>query len=252
MTILALLLVHALAAQAPPFSPFQPDTVFTRVDQMPYFIGCEAFDDGTPEKRQCSDTELVRFISRYLVYPEKAKMQGVEGTVFVSFIIGQEGLVSNLTILNDIGGGCGQAALDVIEEMPRWQPGIQLDKPVRVRMNLPIQFFLRAEGRDEAERYRLSWGGLHGEKTTKKTLQENLSHPLYVRGPEGSDRFVDELEFIFEKDSRIISAASRGSISPELEKVVDRVKSNGTFTVLASVQDKGQFITVSKSFKVVK
>ncbi len=250
-TVLALLLFSMLSAQAPPFTSM-PDTVFTRVDQMPYFIGCEAFDDATIEKRECSDLELVRFISRYLVYPEKARYGGIEGTVFVSFIIGNNGLVSNLELLKDIGGGCGQAALDVIEEMPLWQPGSHQGKPVRVRMNLPIQFSLKAKWKDDAEPYQLSWGNLRGKKTTKKALLSSLTHQLYVRGPEGSNRYVDEIEFIYEKDDKLFSAASRGNISSELEKIVDKVKHDGTFTIFASVQDNGHFVSVSRSFQVVK
>ncbi len=249
-TVLALLLFSVLSAQAPPFAPLA-DTVFTKVDQMPYFIGCEAYDDGTAEKRKCSDLELVRFISRYLVYPEKARHNGIEGTVFVSFVIGKDGLLGELSILKDIGGGCGQAAYDVIEEMPRWQPGIQQGKPVRVRMNLPIQFSLRAEWK-EAERYRLSWGNLHGKKATKNALRNSLAYQLCVRGPEGGKRYVDEIEFVFEKDGKVFSAASRGDISPELERIVDRVKHDGTFTIYASVQDNGRFVSVSRSFQIVK
>lgn len=230
----------------------QKDTVLIRAEQMPYFTGCEAFIDDNNEKRKCSDLELVRFLSRYLVYPEKAKYDGIEGTVFVSFIIDEKGAIYQPTVLKDIGGGCGEAALNVIKEMPNWEPGIHNGKRVKVRMNLPIQFFLRAKGIDEAEPYSISWGNLNGKQVTKDQLNDNASKKIYVRGPEGSNRYVDQIEFIYQKDSRLISASSRGEVSTELLKVVERIKKGGTFTINASVQDGGQFITVSRSFLIVK
>ncbi len=247
--LLCILLSQTLPAQFDLFAS-KADTVFTRAEQMPFFMGCEIFDDSIEAKRDCSDLEMVRFISRYLVYPDQAKYDGVEGTVFVSFIIDEKGLVGEPSLLKDIGGGCGEAALDVIREMPRWEPAVHLGKKVKVRMNLPIQFFLRAENRDAAEQCSLSWGTLSGQQTTKDELLENLGQKLYVRGPDGSNRFVDEIEFIFEKDNRQIIATSRGNISDELGKVIHRVKKGGIFSIHASVQDDGRFITISRSFNV--
>ncbi len=252
-TTLACLLLSLLSLQAQ-FDPFTfpGDTVFTKVEQMPYFTGCELSENNTQIKRECSDVELVRFLSRYLIYPEEAKYNGIEGTVFVSFIVDENGLVLDPLVLKDIGGGCGKAALDVLQEMPRWEPAVHHGRKVKVKMNLPIQFYLRAESRDAAEPYSLSWGTLNGATTTKETLQDNLSRKLYIRGPEGGNRFVDQIEFIFEKDNRQISAFSKGDISADLGKVVDRVKKGGLFTINASVQDGGRFVTVSRSYTVTK
>ncbi len=251
------ILAYLLLLQLPLSAQFDPsalpcDTVFTKAEQMPYFTGCELLGDSSHEKRTCSDVEMVRFISRYLIYPDKAKYDGIEGTVFVSFIIDERGQVLNPVVLKDIGGGCGEAALDVIREMPRWQPAVHQGKNVKVRMNLPIQFFLRAENRDAAEVYSLYWGRLQGPTISKEILEENLSRKLYVRGPEGSDLPVDQIEFIFDKENRQVSAFSKGEISDELAKVVGRVKKGGTFTINASVQEGGRFVTVTRTYKVVK
>ena len=250
-TIVCLLVYLLLPAQSDAVA-ITDDSILVRADQMPYFMGCEAFENGTDEKRACSNTELVQFLSRYLVYPDQAKHEGVEGTAFVSFIVDEHGLIHHPGVLLDIGGGCGQAALDVINEMPRWEPAVHHGKPVKVRMNLPIQFFLRAEGLDEAEPYSLSWGILNGKQTTKQQLAENISEKLYVRGPEGSNRYIDQVEFVYQKDNRLVSATSRGDISSDLIKVIERVKKGGTFSIHASVQDDGRFITVSRSYAVVK
>ena len=251
MTFLCLLVWQVLPAQ---FSPnnIALDSIYTKADQMPFFSGCESFDQSINAKRECSDLELVKFISRHLVYPNKAKYEGIEGTVFVSFIVDENGFVHDPSVLMDIGGGCGEAALEVLKQMPQWEPAFHNGHSVKVRMNLPIQFFLRAEGRDEAEPYSLSWGVLAGKQVTKDQLLNNLSSKVYVRGPEGSNRFIDQLEFIFQKDGRLVSASSRGDISPELEKVLQRVKKDGIFTIRASVQDDGQFVMIFRTFSVIK
>ncbi|HHM21203.1 MAG TPA: energy transducer TonB, partial [Bacteroidetes bacterium] len=137
-TVAFTLLWILLAAQSDPFI-LKEDTLLTKADQMPFFTGCEMLSGSPEEKRECSDKELVHFLSRYLVYPEEARNQGIEGTVLVSFIIDETGKVVQPEVLKDIGGGCGAAAIEVVGKMPRWQPAIHQGRAVKVRMNLPIQ-----------------------------------------------------------------------------------------------------------------
>ena len=86
---------------------------------------------------------LRAFIERNLVYPQLAKDQKIEGRVFVSFTVEQNGSISNVKVLRDIGGGCGAEAIRVVMKMPKWKPGKQRGKPVRVQFNLPIEFKLK-------------------------------------------------------------------------------------------------------------
>ena len=83
---------------------------------------------------------LARFIKANLRYPEEALKQGIEGRVFVSFVIEEDGSVSNVRLLRDIGGGCGQEAVRVVKMMPKWKPARQKGKAVRSQYNLPVQF----------------------------------------------------------------------------------------------------------------
>lgn len=234
------------------FGQTSGDTILTDAEQMPYFLGCNEMETEPEAKKQCSERELVRFISRYLVYPEQAKENGVQGTVLVSFVVDENGMVQSPAILSDIGEGCGEAALDVLREMPRWEPAQHHGHAVAVRLNMPVQFYLRADERDRAERFSLNWAGLKGNAVTVGELSDALTHAVHVRGPEGDTRYVDELEFSYEKKGRIVSGIGRGIISSELEKVVERVKQGGTFTIRASVQEGGEFVSVVRSFEVVE
>jgi protein TonB len=85
---------------------------------------------------------MYAYIHKNLKYPELAKEKGIEGRVFVSFIIEKDGSISNVKILRGIGGGCEEAAVEMIKNMPKWKPGKQRGKPVRFQFTLPIKFEL--------------------------------------------------------------------------------------------------------------
>lgn len=85
---------------------------------------------------------MYAYIQKNLVYPEKAKAKGIEGRVFVQFVIEKDGSISNILIKRAIGGGCEEAVVEMIKNMPKWKPGTQKGKPVRCQFNLPINFEL--------------------------------------------------------------------------------------------------------------
>ena len=104
------------------------DAVFVVVEKSPEFPG--------------GNDSLYAFIGRNIKYPEMAKKNKIEGRVFVTFVVEKDGQVSSAKILRDIGGGCGEEALRVVNSMPKWKPGTQRGNPVRVQFNLPIMFQL--------------------------------------------------------------------------------------------------------------
>ena len=86
--------------------------------------------------------KLFEFLGNNLVYPLEAKEAGIEGKVFVEFYIERDGTVCDAKVLRGIGYGCDDEALRVIGLMPKWSPGKQRGKAVRVRYTLPINFKL--------------------------------------------------------------------------------------------------------------
>jgi protein TonB len=105
------------------------DEVFTVVEQMPEFPGGEsAMND---------------FLDKNLQYPSMAKEQGIQGKVWIGFIVDKFGNVSNVEVLRGIGGGCDEEAARVVSIMPRWVPGKQSGRPVIVKFRFPINFTLR-------------------------------------------------------------------------------------------------------------
>jgi protein TonB len=104
------------------------NTPFVVVEEMPVFPGGEA--------------ALMQYLAKNTVYPKRAKEAGISGTVYVTFVVEPDGLVSSIGVLREVTGGCTEEAIRVVSEMPRWKPGKQRGKAVRVRMNLPISFKL--------------------------------------------------------------------------------------------------------------
>lgn len=106
----------------------EEDVIFTVVEDQPSFPGGE-------EAR-------IRYLQENLRYPQMAREAGIQGTVFVTFVVERDGSVTDVRVLRGIGGGCDEEAVRVVRNMPRWQPGRQRGQPVRVQFNMPIRFVL--------------------------------------------------------------------------------------------------------------
>lgn len=86
---------------------------------------------------------LVEYLSNNLKYPDEARTNGITGKVYLRFTVEKTGTIGDVIILKDIGGGCGEEAVRVVKSMPKWRPGMQNGKPVRVWYGLPITFNLK-------------------------------------------------------------------------------------------------------------
>src|SRR5687767_3398867 len=89
--------------------------------------------------------EMRNFIMKNLRYPPQAVENRITGKVYVSFVVDVEGHISDIKLVRDIGGGCGQEALRVVKMMPDWKPGRQNGRPVKSRYSMPIVFDLGEE-----------------------------------------------------------------------------------------------------------
>jgi periplasmic protein TonB len=103
--------------------------IFTVVEEQPAYPGGE-------EGR-------MKFLQDNIKYPEEAKELGIQGRVFVTFVVEVDGSITDVRVLRGIGGGCDEEAVRVVKAMPKWVPGKQRGVPVRVQFNLPIKFTLQ-------------------------------------------------------------------------------------------------------------
>lgn len=141
-----------VAAAAPPPPPPPPPPIeenmkeiFVVVEDMPMFPGCENEPDKKA-KKACADKALMQYLADNVRYPSNAIDNGIQGSVIAQFVVETNGKITDVNILRDIGGGCGDEARRLIESMNKahkWHPGKQRGKPVRVMFTLPVRFKLQ-------------------------------------------------------------------------------------------------------------
>lgn len=103
--------------------------IFTVVEKQPEFPG------GT--------AELFKYLSKAIKYPVIAQENGIQGRVVCSFVVNRDGSIVDIQVMRGVDPSLDKEAIRVISEMPKWKPGEQRGKPVRVRFILPVQFRLQ-------------------------------------------------------------------------------------------------------------
>ena len=176
----------------------EKDSVYNIVEQMPEFLG------GT--------NALLKYVANNIHYPEKAKDAGIEGRVFIGFVIRKDGSVSDVKVMKGIGGGCDEEAVRVINSMPKWTPGRQKGEPVNVNYSMPINFKLdpkknskgqqtsavSAQDNDQKYEYLVVNGAGNGKSEVKNAPDENGVYniveemPKFPGGENAMMKFISE------------------------------------------------------------
>lgn len=100
--------------------------VYSMVDERAQFPG--------------GQNEMLKYLQENLQYPEDAKANNVHGRVIVKFIVERDGSLSDIKVMKGIGSGCNEEAIRLIQSMPKWKPGKNKGKEVRVSMMVPVNF----------------------------------------------------------------------------------------------------------------
>ncbi len=109
--------------------PVQEEQIFIVVEESPEFPG--------------GLQKMYEYIQKNIRYPRMEKEAGIQGRVFVTFVVEKDGSITDVKVLKGVTEGLNKEAVRVIRSMPHWKPGKQRGRPVRVRVNLPINFILR-------------------------------------------------------------------------------------------------------------
>lgn len=102
--------------------------IFSVAEQAPEFPG--------------GDKKRIEFLTENIKYPDEARELGVQGTVYIGFVVEKDGSITNTRVLRGIGKGCEEEAFRAIRMMPKWKPGTQSRQPVRMQVNMPVTFTL--------------------------------------------------------------------------------------------------------------
>ncbi len=192
------------------------EELFKVVEEMPRFPGCE-FTEGTVlEKQECAKHEMLQYIYKNLKYPAQAREGEIEGIVVIQFIVDTDGSIDDAKIVRDIGGGCGHAALKVVEDMNnmmtedtiivfddatyeetveihandiKWRPGYQDGKAVKVLYTLPVKYKLDAKEIKEAHNEHIH----EQEPPYAQELYPELVRKAYAADPVEASKIVGEI-----------------------------------------------------------
>jgi periplasmic protein TonB len=105
------------------------ESIFVVVENMPEFPG--------------GDLALRKFIAASIKYPVSASENGIQGKVFVNFVVDKDGRISNVKVARGVDPSIDREALRVVMTLPKWRPGLQRGKAVRVSYTIPISFQLQ-------------------------------------------------------------------------------------------------------------
>ncbi|MBR8537180.1 energy transducer TonB [Carboxylicivirga sediminis] len=105
------------------------DQIFIIVEQMPEFPG--------------GDAALIKYITSHVKYPVICQENGVQGRVSVSFVINEKGEVTNVKAYRGVDPNLEREAIRVVQSLPKWKPGKQRGRPVKVSYSVPVVFKLQ-------------------------------------------------------------------------------------------------------------
>ncbi len=127
---------NGAAAKEQAAAPSGENKVFTWAEQMPRFPGSTS-DEGSSNK-------ILRYLHDHIIYPAAARDDGIQGTVYIQFIVASDGSLKDVkAVSSHLGGGLEEEAAKVIKAMPAWIPGRQNGRPVTVQFTIPVKFMLQ-------------------------------------------------------------------------------------------------------------
>ena len=197
--------------------------VFQVVEEMPEFPGGMA--------------ECMKWLGQNIKYPAEAKENGVQGRVIVQMVVEKDGTITNAKVVRGVDPLLDAEALRVVNQSPKWKPGMQKGEAVRVKYTLPIMFRLSNDSSDSkaAETPRkaiVDENGVHqvceempefpgGMQECMKWLGKNINYPAEAKEKGTQGRVI--IQFVVEKDGSITEAKVARGVDPLLDAEALRV-----------------------------
>ena len=200
--------------------------VFQVVEEMPEFPGGMA--------------ECMKWLGQNIKYPAEAKEKGVQGRVIVQMVVEKDGTITNAKVVRGVDPLLDAEALRVVNQSPKWKPGMQKGEAVRVKYTLPIMFRLSNDSSDSkaAETPRkaiVDENGVHqvceempefpgGMAECMKYLSKNINYPEDCKKEGVQGRVI--VQFVVDKDGSIKDPTIARGVHPSLDKEALRVLSS--------------------------
>ncbi len=192
--------------------------VYFIVDEMPEFPG--------------GDKALRTYIANRVSYPEIAKKNGIQGKVYVSFVVDAEGSVTSTRIERGVDPSLDKESLRVVSELPKWKPGKEKGKAVKVKFTVPINFALNEEDNRHMQKedgtdtqvFRIvedmpEFPG--GKQALMKFIAQNVNYPEVAQKDSIQGKVF--VSFVVEKNGNVSNTRIARGVHPSLDKEALRV-----------------------------
>ena len=125
---------------------------------------------------------MMEYLTKNVKYPEEAHKKGVQGRVIASFVVEEDGSITNANIAKSVDPLLDAEALRVVNAMPNWTPGMQRGKAVRVKYTIPINFMLQSKKTVKARTYVLEVDGKIVDNSELDNIPpENMTYSSFCR-----------------------------------------------------------------------
>ena len=224
-------------------------------DRQPLYSGRDDPLSSQAQQEDCSSKQVMAFVREHLVYPEAAKAEGIEGLVVLKYLIDEEGQITYVQTLRDPGKGCGEAAMAVIRQLPKFSPGLKDQKPVAVEQQLALRFELRPpEGPDQG--LDLLWNGLYLSQIRNKTQisQELYRGLLTVRDAQGQVYPIEYLElgYVSPREKIYTEREKGANFSPRMQKLLKhKIKPGGTLLLTVRIQKGFEVVEIYRELPLI-
>lgn len=207
--------------------------IFNAVEVSPTFPGGEQ--------------EFGRFLAEHIRYPAKAREARTTGRVFISFVVEKDGSLSDIKCLRDPGDGLGQEAIRVLNISPKWNPGIQNGRRVRMQFTVPVNFMLAD---DDAKKKALDTVRAIGiRKPAMVFTYKHTYDPDSVK--EGARINLDQRVIAIRLNGRTISSEELLHIKPSEIGSMSIVKKGDTSKTVKGVAIRDMIFISTKQVKPI-
>lgn len=205
--------------KAQPIDKNNSQQIFMFVEEMPKFNGGEG--------------KLRDYLSTAVKYPEQAKELGVQGTVYISFVINEIGEVTEPRVIRGVTTELDIAALEAIKKMPNWVPGKQQGRNVSVQYNIPVKFDLGDTSLVGDGTFKERFEQSYTDSTIQNASAGNILHYVFNTTELGwinCDRFINvksKINFVVKLDKNIETVKI---IFDRYKSILNGIPANGNYT----------------------
>ncbi len=229
--------------------------VFSIVETMPEFPG--------------GQQKLIEYLASNVTYPKSARDSGIGGTIYVGFIIDEIGHIQNARVIRGIQPSLDQAAISAVKKMPKWKPGEQGGKKVKVQMTVPLRFSIGGEGfNTNNEKYAKDFEKEVSDENISKTDMSEISQYIFSTSKLGwinCDRFYKtedpkvnyivnlentndiDIKIIFNKINSILIGSRKHT-----KYIFDHIPMGYNFTLVAIKYENDQYYLAIKKTTISK